>query len=101
MAQISIRFQDFGFILSSLTSHDRDAFHKVLLHTYDSDAMAHALGKVWLKESLKEHESDKIIYEPFTLEAKHSFDTRESAFDNVIYQKDNLAQTCNALQIQS
>lgn len=70
-------------ILSSLISHDRNALHKALLHTYDSDAMAHALGKVWLKESVKEHESDKVIYEPFTLEAQQSFDTTESAFDNV------------------
>ena len=63
--------------------------------------MAHALGKVWLKESLREHESDKIIYELFTLEAQHSFDITESAFDNVIYQRENLTQVCNALKIPS
>ena len=72
---------------------------QLLEHIYDADWMIDALSIVWLKKIMRKHEFSQIIYESFILEQQNLQKHFEQIFDNVQYQRENLIEICEILNI--
>ena len=70
-------------------------------HIYDVDWMIDVLNTVWLKKIMRKHESSQIIYEFFTFKQQNFQKHFEQIFDNVQYQRKDLIEICEILNIFS
>ena len=69
------------------------------INTIELNRWADVESHIWMRDLAQDVDSSAITYQPFDQEAERDFDTAQSYFDNIAYQREDLEESCNLLGI--
>ena len=79
--------------------NDVGAMRQAINYVSNLDRVANAESQDWMKEMVHRISEDSIIFQPHTEESAKAFDIQQEYFDNVEYQREDLAGACAVLGI--
>lgn len=82
-----------------IQADNAESFGTNLDYVNGANLMSVYKSQTWHRQQLRELESDSIQYAPFTEEDQREFERQEEWLDNVEYQREDAAKSCELLQI--